>query len=364
MRSDPKMAAVAAVAAVLLAGCATQVNGSAARGAEPTGTTATTTESSSTRSSTSSSSTSSSAAASSSAESSSAATSTGTEDSSVPASTDPAASGTDVGQFGQVYTWTDGLEVTVAPGVAFTPSEYASAEPAAAFLSFTITITNKTGAPYDPTLFNVTAQSAGKEADSVYDSDNGLGGSPTTTVLDGRDATFAVGFGVADPADVVMEVSPGFDYDSVLFATEGAVAASAPPAAEPPVTGTAQAKFGQTYSWPAGLEVSVAAGTPFTPSESASADPASAYLSFTVTITNRTGQPYDPSLLYISAQSGSKEADQVFDSANGFVGLPSTGVLNGHQASFVIGFGVADAADVVMQVNPGPDYDGDAFFTS
>ena len=52
--------------------------------------------------------------------------------------------------------------------------------------------------------------------------------------LSDRDATFAVGFGVADPADVVLEISPGFDYDSALFASDGALAAVAPPAAEPP----------------------------------------------------------------------------------------------------------------------------------
>ena len=270
-----------------------------------------------------------------------------------------------MGQFGQVYTWDDGLEVTVAAGVPFTPSEYAVSTPSPAYLSFTITISNKTGKAYDPTLFNVSAQSGGKEAESIYDSDNGLTGSPTTTVLDGRDATFAVGFGVADPADVVLEISPGFDYDSALFASEGALAAVAPPAAGPLVTGSAQAKFGQTYGWPAGLEVTVAPGVPFTPSESASADPATAYLSFAVTITNRTGKPYDPSLFFVSAESAGKEADQVFDSANGFIGSPSTSVLDGHQSAFVVGFGVTDPADVVMELTPGiVDFDGNAIFTN
>ena len=362
MRCDSRVAIVAAAAALLLAGCATQVTGTAARGTEAA--VATSTPPSTSRSSSESAttaSTSSSSAASSSAASTPA--STGAEDSSVPATTD-APVRADIGKFGQVYTWTDGLEVTVAPGVAFTPSEYASAAPAAAYLSFAITVTNGSTKNYDPTLFNATAQSAGKEAESIYDSDNGLTGSPTTSVLAGRDATFNVGFGVTDPTDVVLEVSPGFDYDSALFATDGALAAVAPPAAEAPVTGAAQAKFGQTYGWQEGLEVSIAPGVAFTPSESSTADPANGYLSFTVTITNRTGKPYDPSLFFVSAESGSKEADQIFDSANGFVGSPSTSVLDGHQSAFVVGFGVDNPADVVMEVSAGSDFDGRAIFTS
>ena len=357
MRCDSRLAAVVAAAALLLAGCASQLDGTAARGAELTGTTTerSTSSPSTTRSSTESSTSPSSA-------NSSTATS-GAEDSSVPPSTDAPVQ-TDIEKFGQAYTWTDGLEVTVAAGTPFTPSEYAVSVPAPAYLSYTITITNRTGKPYDPTLFNVTAQSAAKESESIYDSDNDLSGSPTTSILDGRDATFAAGFGVADPADVVLEISPGFDYDSALFATDGALAVVAPAAAEPPVTGTAQAKFGQTYGWPEGLEVSVAPGVAFTPSDTSSADPANAYLSFTVTITNRTGKPYDPSLFYVSAESSGKEADQVFDSANGFTGSPSTSVLDGHQSIFAIGFGVTDPADVVMELTPGFDYDGKAFFTN
>jgi hypothetical protein len=357
MRCGPRLAAVTAAAALLLAGCASQVDGTAARGAELV---ATSTERSSSSPSTTRSSTESSTSTLST--SSSPATS-GAEDSSVPQTTD-APVRTDIEKFGQVYTWTDGLDVTVAAGVPFTPSEYAVSTPAPVYLSFTITITNKTGKPYDPTLFNVTAQSVGKESESIYDSDNDLTGSPTTSVLDGRDATFAVGFGVADPADVVLEISPGFDYDSALFATDGALAGGAPAPAEPPLTGSAQAKFGQTYGWPEGLEISVAPGAAFTPSDTSSADPANAYLSFTVTITNRTGKPYDPSLFYVSAESGGKEADQVFDSANGFLGSPSTSVLDGHQSIFVVGFGVSDPADVVMEMTPGFDYDGKAIFTS
>jgi hypothetical protein len=36
-------------------------------------------------------------------------------------------------------------------------------------------------------------------------------------VLPGRLISFPVGFGVRDPKDLLLEVAPGFDYESALF---------------------------------------------------------------------------------------------------------------------------------------------------
>lgn len=48
-----------------------------------------------------------------------------------------------------------------------------------------------------------------KEADQVFDTANGLTGSPKIAILDGRQSTFTIGFGVDNPSDIVMELSPG-----------------------------------------------------------------------------------------------------------------------------------------------------------
>jgi hypothetical protein len=120
--------------------------------------------------------------------------------------------------FGQAFTYSDGLSVTVGPPTPYQPSDTsAGAEGAAAVVSFDVTIVNGTPKPYDPAGVYITMQSANTEATEVYDSENGLNGSPSTTLLPGREAKYRVGYGVADPADLVMEVAPGFEYEAAIF---------------------------------------------------------------------------------------------------------------------------------------------------
>jgi hypothetical protein len=142
--------------------------------------------------------------------------------------------------------------------------------------------------------------------------------------------------------------------------------AASTPASEPPAgdasAASNQAAFGETYRWADGLEVTVSTPTPFTPGKYASAEPATAYLSYTVTIVNNTGDVYEPAVFFTSVQSGDQEADQVFDSENNLTGSPSTAILAGRQSTFTIGFGVSNPDDVVMEVTPGFEYKG-AFFT-
>lgn len=118
--------------------------------------------------------------------------------------------------FGQTMTWEDKLSVTVSKPIAFKPSEWAAGgENAKHHVKFTITIVNKTGKTFDPSLFTASLQSGNTEADEVFD--EGLEGAPMTKLLNGREAKFQIGFGVADPKDLVLEVSPSFEHDSALF---------------------------------------------------------------------------------------------------------------------------------------------------
>ncbi|MPQ97599.1 hypothetical protein GB931_06630 [Modestobacter sp. I12A-02628] len=132
---------------------------------------------------------------------------------------DPAEAGSGTAAFGDTYEWEDGLAVTISPARPYTPGEYALVPepPPAAYVAFDVTITNGTTANFEPTIFLTSLQSGGREQDEVYDGE--VGGSPDTTLLPGRDVTFTVAYGVADPADLVLEVQPGFDYESALFAT-------------------------------------------------------------------------------------------------------------------------------------------------
>ena len=131
----------------------------------------------------------------------------------------PTPTGTGPAKFGQRYSWEDGLVVTVSVPKRFTPSEYAAADPAPAYVYFQVTIVNGTTSNYDPSVFSVSAQSGNTEASEVFDSENGFEGSPSTRVTPNREVTFKVGFGVQNQRDIVLDVTPGFDYDDALFSS-------------------------------------------------------------------------------------------------------------------------------------------------
>jgi hypothetical protein len=110
-------------------------------------------------------------------------------------------------EFGKSYTWDDGVRVTVGKPTKFEPSAYAVVEKSKRYLKFTVTVVNKSDKPIDLGLTYISVQSKNEQAHDVFDSGSDLRGPPTTKVLKGRESQFEVGFGVADPKDVVMEIA-------------------------------------------------------------------------------------------------------------------------------------------------------------
>ncbi len=122
-------------------------------------------------------------------------------------------------RFGETFTYDDGLEVTIGTLAAYEPSEYAWAE-GDRFVVFTVTIVNGTGEVFDPSGFSTTASSGGREADEVYDSENGLEGSPMTSIQPGKSVSFEVAYGVSDASDLTLDVSPDWwDHDTFTVTT-------------------------------------------------------------------------------------------------------------------------------------------------
>lgn len=120
--------------------------------------------------------------------------------------------------FGETYTYDDGLAVTVSAPKPFTPSDSAVATKQwPAYVSFTVTLSNGTTKNYDPSLFTATLQSGDTEGEQVFDTAQGVDGSPSTQLLPGREARFALAYGVQKPSDLVLQVTPGFSYQPVLF---------------------------------------------------------------------------------------------------------------------------------------------------
>jgi hypothetical protein len=123
--------------------------------------------------------------------------------------------------FGKAYTWDDGVTVTVGKPKSFRPSAYAAVEKGKRYVKFTVTVVNKSNKSVDLGLTYISVQSKNQEADEVFDSGSGLKGPPDTKVLKGRVSVFDVGFGVADPRDVVMEIALHSDLGrpSLLYST-------------------------------------------------------------------------------------------------------------------------------------------------
>lgn len=125
--------------------------------------------------------------------------------------------------YGETYTYDDGLQITVTGPHAFTPSqtfEEFGTDDAPHYVSFEVTVVNGTDAVHEPAGFYTTAQSANAEATETFDFDGGLEGAPQTPLLPGREASFTIGYGVVDPADVVLQVQPGgvVGYAPLLYA--------------------------------------------------------------------------------------------------------------------------------------------------
>lgn len=124
--------------------------------------------------------------------------------------------------FGDTATYPNGLSISVGEPSAFTPNEWAAGgESHSQHVKFPVKIVNNTGVPFDPTMVYLSMQSGNTEADEVFDSESGIGSTATTSVLDGREATFTAGFGVDDPSDLVLEVDPGDMENSASIFVKG-----------------------------------------------------------------------------------------------------------------------------------------------
>ena len=121
-------------------------------------------------------------------------------------------------KFGETVTYPNGLQITVKKPVKFKPSEYAFLEESKAYMSFNVVVLNNTGKNFDTSMMYYTLQSGDEEASEVFDSDKGYEGTPSTKLLDGRQAKFKIGFGVNTPEDLVLEMQPGdFESESTIY---------------------------------------------------------------------------------------------------------------------------------------------------
>ena len=151
---------------------------------------------------------------------------TATETETTPTETEPASSSSEpepepaaetydsTVPFGETFEWEDGVKVMIETPTAFTPTEYAAGgEGYEHHVKMKVTIVNDSDAPLDASFTSPTVQSGQREGDEVFDVDNGLEGSPLSSILPGRTVTFESGYGIDDPSDIVAEFAPTWDHD-------------------------------------------------------------------------------------------------------------------------------------------------------
>jgi hypothetical protein len=144
---------------------------------------------------------------------------------------------------------------------------------------------------------------------------------------------------------------------------EPAPVASAP-AAEPEPTSIEEdpsagqpagvAKFGETVSWPEGVEITLSQPKAYTLGEwDIISNDFPAHFVTTVTLKNTGMEKYDPSGVYLSASSGGVQGEDIWIDG---VMAPTTTVMPGKSVSWNVAFGVDDLADVTVDVDPGIEY--------
>lgn len=146
------------------------------------------------------------------------------------------------------------------------------------------------------------------------------------------------------------------DPDASEAEAENAAAPDAPESSPEADEGTKVQSFGDSFTYEDGLQITVSTPTAMTSGQWAI--PANAEGSaFTVTIVNGTDAPFDPVMTNLTAQSGNTEAEQIFDSENGYNGPPSTTLLPGREAQFKVAFATSDPDDIVLEIAPSWDHE-------
>lgn len=131
------------------------------------------------------------------------------------------------------------------------------------------------------------------------------------------------------------------------------------PEPEPEVKPSDNLAFGEAATYEDGLSISVSSPAPYTPDQYAAGADFATSLSFTITITNGTGENLD-AFAYTTITSGGQAGSQVFD---GNTTYPSGVILPGQTLSWVENWSVADPNSIVLSIQPGFDYD-EAIFTN
>ncbi|TDU88822.1 uncharacterized protein DUF4352 [Kribbella voronezhensis] len=145
-----------------------------------------------------------------------------------PASAEPTATPTDEDHVAKVgatqwFEYSDGMKVQVTNLKRFRISQYAvGGKPGDVGVIVTVTLQNMSSNTFDTSLVDVKLASGpnGDQAESVFDSDQNLGGGFEGSILPGKKKTARYGFAIPRThvsSLLQLEVAPGWDYEGSHF---------------------------------------------------------------------------------------------------------------------------------------------------
>ena len=131
--------------------------------------------------------------------------------------TDAAKKKNTIKAFGAVSTYDDGVSISVGAPTEFIPTDtHAGGTPGLKAYQFQLVITNNSSEPIDPFTYSMVS-SGGVDAAAIFDSEAGLKGASTTTILPGQTIKWNEGFSLSDPEKITFSVSPGSRYKNSVF---------------------------------------------------------------------------------------------------------------------------------------------------
>ncbi|TCC55985.1 DUF4352 domain-containing protein [Kribbella pittospori] len=145
-----------------------------------------------------------------------------------PASEEPTATPTDEDRVAKVgatqwFEYSDGMKVQVTSLKRFRISQYAAGgKPGDVGVIATVTLQNGSTNTFDTGLVDVKLASGpnGDQAESVFDTDQNLGGGFEGSILPGKKKTARYGFAIPKAnvsSTLQLEVAPGWDYEGSHF---------------------------------------------------------------------------------------------------------------------------------------------------
>lgn len=162
---------------------------------------------------------------------------------------------------------------------------------------------------------------------------SGIGATPSSSVPTGINH-----FPAASSAPAEMQPSPPEPSSALTRSTTS--------------TGSGIQEFGKAYAYDDGLALTIGQPQAYKPSSTAAgADRFPHAVVFDVTVVNRSGKAWDPVMFHATVQSANEEAARIYDSGK-LPAEPSTKVLPGREVKFKMASAVADAGDIVMEVQP------------